>query len=118
MKPKQKKRLLKQHTKQEDKKTILQTPYPFLEAMKETREAKDIDEIQDMIMQLLTMYGVTTDETAALMFSVMHNTLKLPHNKKHIKDIYNLDNAELSIDDTLLIQQMLLEMYLLNQNPK
>lgn len=84
--------------------------------MKGTRESKNLDELQDMIMQLLTLYGVTTDETAALMFSVMTNTLKQPHNTKHIKDIYDLDNGELSIDDTLLIQQMLLESYLLSRS--
>lgn len=112
MKPKQEKQLLDQHKK----KTNIQTPYPFLEAMEQMRVEKDLDAIQDMVMQLLTMYGVTTDETAALMFSVMNNTLMQEHNAKHIKDIFDLDNKRLSIDDTLLIQQMLLEVHLDKQN--
>lgn len=111
MNKKEKKRAYKnkQLKKNIDVNLTTEEAYPFLAAIEESMASKDMDQIQEAIMGMFTLYGVTTLEVAQLCFSLFWNTLQQPHNQSHIKDMFDIEPSKLSIDDTLLVQQMLIE---------
>lgn len=68
-----------------------ESKYPFLDMMKQMHESKDMDAISDMIWNIITMYGLTMAEVAALNYYVMERTLKSPVNERIIKEDMKID---------------------------
>lgn len=86
--------------------------YPFLSSVQETQENKNLDELQEQIITVLSLHGLTTDEVAALLFSTMRNTLSQKKNKEMLKINFNIDVERLGAEGILAVQQALLEGYL------
>lgn len=86
--------------------------YPFLSSVQETQENKNLDELQEQIITVLSLHGLTTDEVAALLFSTMRNILSQKKNKEMLKINFNIDVERLGAEGILAVQQALLEGYL------
>lgn len=82
-----------------------------LKALQELRESKDLDMIADAIFELITLYGLKTDEVAAVNYYIMERTIKAKHNAELFKRELDLDVEELSIDGVLQVQRALVTNY-------
>lgn len=71
---------------------------------------KDLDEMQQHIYDMVTMYGLTNSEVAALLTSIMIQVLSGDNNKKYL-DKLNLTPDTLGLKATLLIQEILTDEY-------
>lgn len=91
------------------------TPNDFIETLKVIRGAKDLDKIQELLMSVFQMYGLKTDEVAALLFSIMKNVLNQDHNKEFLKEKFSIDVTNLGeneLDGIFMLQKtMLLAFY-------
>lgn len=83
----------------------------YLKLIKDLRESKDIDKIADLFLLLISMYGLTMDEVAALNYYVTERTIKAPHNAQFIKERLDLDVTELGPEGILQIQRSLVSVY-------
>lgn len=68
-----------------------ESKYPFLDVMKQMHESKDMDAISDMIWNIITMYGLTMAEVAALNYYTMERALKETVNDRIIKEDLKID---------------------------
>lgn len=87
------------------------TPQDFLDTLKVIRDAKDLDKIQELILSIFQMYGLQTDEVAALLFSIMKNMMNQEHNKRFLKERLSIDITNLGkngLDGIFTIQKALL----------
>lgn len=87
------------------------TPQDFLDTLKVIRDAKDLDKIQELILSIFQMYGLQTDEVAALLFSIMKNMMNQEHNKRFLKEKLSIDITNLGkneLDGIFMIQKALL----------
>lgn len=71
---------------------------------------KDLDEMQQHIYDMVTMYGLNNSEVAALLTSIMIQVLSGDNNKKYL-DKLNLTPDTLGLKATLLIQEILTDEY-------
>jgi len=88
------------------------TQHEYLELLKSIREEKDLDQLQDLFLSIFSMYGLTTDEVAALLFSTMRATLHEGSNNKMLADKFNIDINSLGAEGVLQVQRALLTAYL------
>ncbi|MBT2732105.1 hypothetical protein [Carnobacterium sp. ISL-102] len=88
------------------------TQHEYLELLKSIREEKDLDQLQDLFLSIFSMYGLTTDEVAALLFSTMRAILHEGANKKMLADKFNIDIDSLGVEGVLQVQRALLTAYL------
>lgn len=87
------------------------TPQNFLDTLKLIRDEKDLDKIQGLIISIFQMYGLQTDEVAALLFSLMKNVLNQEHNKRFLKERFAIDINSLGgneLEGIFMIQKALL----------
>lgn len=73
-------------------------------------QKKDLDEMQQHIYDMVTLYGLTNAEVAALLTSIMIQVLKGDNNKKYLEQM-NLTPDTLGLKSTLLIQEILTDQY-------
>lgn len=93
--------------------------YPFLSEIEKIQENKNLDEIQEQILTVFSLYSLTTDEVAALLFSTMKIVLSQKANKKMLREKFKIDVDKLGAEGVLAVQQALLEAYLIkNQDNK
>lgn len=86
-------------------------PYPFLDTVKKMQDEKDLDELQELFLSVITMSGLKTDEVAALLFSVMKVVLGHKFNRDLLRERFNIDT--LGADGVLQVQRALLDAYLI-----
>lgn len=93
--------------------------YPFLSEIEKIQENKNLDEIQEQVLTVFSLYSLTTDEVAALLFSTMKIVLSQKANKKMLREKFKIDVDKLGAEGVLAVQQALLEAYLIkNQDNK
>lgn len=79
--------------------------------LEKLRKNKNLDEIAETILTLISAYGLTLDEVASINFYVMKRSLETKHNKQFLKDKLNLNVDQLSPEAILQVQQALLATY-------
>lgn len=92
----------------------------FLEYFKSLHADKDIDAIAETIWNIITMYGLTMADVAALNYYIMERTLKTPVNQKVLledakidisKPTYHTGGVITSQQKVLDVQRALLSKY-------
>ncbi|MEY8498922.1 hypothetical protein [Enterococcus avium] len=79
--------------------------------MEEIRNSKDMDLITDAIFEIITAYGLKTDEVAALCYCITERTIKAEHNAALFKRELDLDVKDLGLEGILSVQQALVTNY-------
>lgn len=102
-KPQDHKKSKKQKSKQQ-----LDKAFGTLQAL---RDSKDMDLITEAIFEIITAYGLKTDEVAALCYCITERTIKAEHNTALFKRELDLDVKGLSIEGILSVQQALVTNY-------
>ncbi|WP_348922064.1 hypothetical protein [Enterococcus rotai] len=105
--------------KPQDHKVKKYTEQDHLRIMKEFREGKNVDNIAATFLEVLGLYGVTVEETSALLFYVMKTVLQQPHNKSMLDQLHidinapteTSDGTVTPVDKVLDIQRIYLGMY-------
>lgn len=72
---------------------------------------KDIDAIQQHIIDTVLLNGLNNQEIAAVLFSTMRNILSLENNKKFLCGMNIKDPSQLGVEATLQIQKLLTKEY-------
>ncbi len=83
----------------------------FLDLLLSIREEKDLDQMQELFVSMFSIYGLTTDEVAALLFSTMKEVLNENHNKDMLVDKFSIDITKLGAEGILQVQRALLSAY-------
>lgn len=86
----------------------------FLEILKKIREEKDVDAIAELFLEIISIYGLKMDETAALLYYVQKETLEADHNAQFLNERLELDVKSLGIEGVLQVQRALVNTYLSN----
>ena len=79
----------------------------YLKILKDIRESKDMDEIADLFMTMISICGLKMDEVAALNYYITERTL----NARFLRERMEIDINDLSIDGILQIQRSLVNVY-------
>lgn len=83
----------------------------FLDLLKKIREEKNIDEIGELFLSVINMYGLTVDEVSAISYYLVDTTLKANHNKQFMAEHFNIDIDKLGIDGKLTIMKAMIATY-------
>ncbi|HIB1888669.1 hypothetical protein IGK80_000906 [Enterococcus sp. DIV0609] len=86
----------------------------FLEIIKKIREEKDVDAIAELFLEIISVYGLKMDETAALLYYVQKETLEADHNAQFLNERLKLNVKSLNIEGVLQVQRALVNAYLSN----
>ncbi|EHL2501680.1 hypothetical protein ACQUI5_001216 [Enterococcus faecalis] len=84
----------------------------FLEILKKIREEKDVDAIAELFLEIISVYGLKMDETAALLYYVQKKTLEADHNAQFLNERLKLDVTSLGIEGVLQVQRALVNTYI------
>lgn len=83
----------------------------YIEIIKKIREEKDLDELANLFMNIISLTGLKMDEVAALNYFIAEQTLKADHNVKFLKERMNLDVSSLGIKGIFKVQEALVNLY-------
>ena len=83
----------------------------FLDLLKRVRENKDLDQIGELFVSIISMYGLTADETCAIAYYLLDTTLKAKHNKQLLREQFSIDVDTLSLDGKLVVMKAMLATY-------
>lgn len=83
----------------------------FLSLLKKVREEKDIDQIAELFMSVVSMYGLTTDEVCSLSYYMVDRTLQSNSNKALLRNEFSLDVDKLGIDGKLSVMKAMVATY-------
>ncbi|MFW8619027.1 hypothetical protein ACOJB1_14400 [Enterococcus innesii] len=83
----------------------------FLNLLKKVREEKDIDQIGELFMSIISMYGLTTDEVCSLSYYMVDRTLQSNSNKALLRNEFSLDVDKLGIDGKLSVMKAMVATY-------
>ena len=95
-------------SKKQQNKQQLDKAFSSLQAL---RDSKDMDLITEAMFEIITAYGLKTDEVAALCYCIAERTIKAEHNAALFKREMDLDVEALSIEGILSVQQVLVTNY-------
>lgn len=84
---------------------------PNLNHLKRIREGKNIEQIAQTIMSLISTYGLTLDEVAAINYYTMKESLESKHNKEFMEEHFKIDTTRLGPEGIFKVQQALLSTY-------
>lgn len=98
------KKKLKKGVKEKDKES-------YLKFLKQIRQEKNIDEIAELFSSIISMYGVTIDELAAINYYTFNNALNVPVTKKMLEDEFKINVNKLGVEGKLKVQQAFLSVY-------
>lgn len=93
------------------KKKVKKQQQDFVELLKQMREAKDLDQIAELFLQVISIYGLKMNEVAALNYYITEKTIKSKHNAEFLKDKLSLDVNGLGPEGILKVQEALLNVY-------
>lgn len=93
------------------KRVINKNKYPNLHQINKIQENKNIDDIAQTILSLVSANGLTLDEVASLNYYVMKTSLETKSNKKFMEKHFNIDVTQLGPEGIFGIQQALLSSY-------
>lgn len=83
----------------------------FLDLLKQVRENKDLDQIGELFVSIISMYGLTADEACAIAYYLLDTTLKAKHNKQLLREQFAIDVDTLSLDGKLMVMKAMLATY-------
>lgn len=83
----------------------------FLNLLKKVREEKDIDQIAELFMSVINMYGLTTDEVCSLSYYMVDLTLQSNSNKTLMRNEFSIDIDKLGTDGKLAIMKAMVATY-------
>lgn len=83
----------------------------IFDLLKKIQDEKDIDKIAEMIMSVISLYGMKMDEVAALNFYIMKQSLESPHNERFIQERFGIDVSKLGVIGVLDMQKALISAY-------
>lgn len=83
----------------------------ILSTLEKIRENKNIDEIAGLILNIISLTGVTVDEVASIDYYIMKSTLEAKHNKEFMKEKFNIDVTQLGPEGIFQVQRALLATY-------
>jgi len=84
----------------------------LFEQLEKLQDEKDIDKIADLMLVIISMYGLKMNEVAALNFYTMQKALESKHNAGFIQEHFNFDVKKLGVSGVLDMQQALVASYL------
>lgn len=85
--------------------------YNFLDQLEKLKEEKNLDEIGELLLSVVSIYSLTVDEVAALSYYMFNQALMNPTNVQFIKDNFSIDVNDLGIDGKLSFMQALVAAY-------
>lgn len=83
----------------------------ILNTLKKIRENKNIDEIAELILNIISLTGLTVDEVASINYYTMKETLNAKHNKEFMKEKLKIDMTKLGPEGIFQVQRALLSTY-------
>ncbi|MDK4353360.1 hypothetical protein M4I17_13260 [Enterococcus thailandicus] len=83
----------------------------YIKIIKKIREEKDLDELANLFMNIISIAGLKMDEVAALNYFIAEQTLKAEHNAKFLKERMSLDVSFLGIEGIFKVQEALVNVY-------
>ncbi|EUJ33531.1 hypothetical protein MFLO_02498 [Listeria floridensis FSL S10-1187] len=83
----------------------------LFDVLKEHKENKDLDVVQERMYKLCTESMLTNFEVAAILFSVFHNILHSDSNKKYLEKI-GIDVEKIDVDTVFEVQKILAKEYI------
>ncbi|MDT2793461.1 hypothetical protein [Enterococcus thailandicus] len=83
----------------------------YIKIIKKIREEKDLDELANLFMNIISITGLKMDEVAALNYFISEQTLKAEHNAKFLKERMSLDVSSLGIEGIFKVQEALVNVY-------
>lgn len=85
--------------------------YNFLDQIEKLKEEKNIDEIGELLLSVITIYSLTVDEVAALSYYIFNQALTTNTNAQFIQKHFNINVNELGIEGKLSFMQALVATY-------
>ncbi|CAM3291916.1 hypothetical protein [Vagococcus fessus] len=82
----------------------------LLETLDKVRQSKDLDEIHQTVLSIFSICGLTVSEVASLLTSLMRNVLNQEHNAKYLKDVNGINAEDLTAEQVLAIQNLLVSL--------
>lgn len=83
----------------------------YIKIIKKIREEKDLDELANLFMNIISLTGLKMDEVAALNYFIAEQTLNAEHNAKFLKERMSLDVSSLGIEGIFKVQEALVNVY-------
>ena len=83
----------------------------YLDALAKLRDDKNLDDIGNFFREIITVYGLTVDEVAAICYYLFNNALQTEPNKVLLKEKLNLDVSLLSFEAKFQVQRALIATY-------
>lgn len=83
----------------------------ILSTLQKIRENKNIDDIAGLILNIISLTGLTVDEVASINYYIMKSTLEAKHNKEFMKEKLNIDVTQLGPEGIFQVQRTLLSTY-------
>lgn len=85
--------------------------YNFLDQLEKLKEEKNLDEIGELLLSVVSIYSLTVDEVAALSYYMFNQALMNPTNVRFIEDNFYIDVNDLGIEGKLSFMQALVAAY-------
>lgn len=85
--------------------------YNFLDQLEKLKEEKNLDEIGELLLSVISIYSLTVDEVAALSYYMFNQALMNPTNVRFIEDNFYIDINDLGIEGKLSFMQALVAAY-------
>lgn len=83
----------------------------FLDQLEKLKEEKNLDEIGELLLSVISIYSLTVDEVAALSYYMFNQALMNPTNVQFIKENFSIDVNDLGIEGKLSFMQALVATY-------
>ncbi|EGP5078365.1 hypothetical protein DZ768_08470 [Enterococcus faecium] len=85
--------------------------YDYIKLIEKIRAEKDMDELANLFMNIISLVGLKMDEVAALNYFIAEQTIKAEHNAKFLKERLDLDVKELGVEGIFKVQEALVNVY-------
>ncbi|EME3551729.1 hypothetical protein Q1H96_001685 [Enterococcus faecium] len=81
--------------------------YDYIKLIEKIRAEKDMDELANLFMNIISLVGLKMDEVAALNYFIAEQTIRAEHNAKFLKDRLDLDVKGLGVEGIFKVQEAL-----------
>ena len=93
------------------KRVINKSKYPNLHQLNKVRQNKNVDNVAQTILSIISSSGLTVDEVASVNYYIMKETLNAEHNKRFMSENLQLDVSQLGPEGIFQVQHALLSTY-------
>lgn len=85
--------------------------YDYIKLIEKIRAEKDMDELANLFMNIISLVGLKMDEVAALNYFIAEQTIRAEHNAEFLKDRLDLDVKGLGVEGIFKVQEALVNVY-------